>query len=104
MITLEEIQKLREYALAATSGKWAVVELDCASKEEAVEHFRFQVENTQNSVDKFYLINANDKCPAIFGCGPTSEKNADFSAVFSPENCLKLLDILQEYVGKADHT
>lgn len=35
-----------------------------------------QVQHTHPIGDAVYLLNANGKCPATTGCGPTSEANA----------------------------
>jgi hypothetical protein len=64
---------------AATPGPWSVYPHTISgSHQRAIEELVYQVDHTEPVGHALYLLNADGKCPAITGCGPTSEANATF--------------------------
>ena len=59
-----------------TPGPWGVFAQPIAGMGDAVLELVEQVQATPSIGPFMYLIDANGKCPAIAGCGPTSEANA----------------------------
>ena len=60
-----------------TPGPWGVFAQPIADRGDAVLELVEQVQATSSIASFMYLIDANGKCPAIAGCGPTSAANAD---------------------------
>lgn len=79
--TIELIAKAME---GATPGPWDVWEERTPAKVDAVAEMAYQVENSEPFAGAVYLLNANGKCPATTGCGPTSAANAAYIAACNP--------------------
>lgn len=69
---------------AFTPGPWEVYPQPIKGAGDAVLELVEQVQATSPIGDTLYLINADGKCPAVTGCGPTSEANARLIAA-APE-------------------
>ena len=59
-----------------TAGPWDIYKHPVSNADDAKAELAFQVDNTTPLGAHLYLVNANGKCPALTGCGPTSEANA----------------------------
>jgi hypothetical protein len=79
-----------------TPGPWDVWEERTPTKADAVAEMAYQVENSEPFAEAVYLLNANGKCPATTGCGPTSAANAAYIAACSPDRMREVLDELYE--------
>jgi hypothetical protein len=77
-----------------TPGPWGIWFEFCEDKARAAEELAEQVMRTpdQDFCDGVYLLDANGKCPAETGCGPTSKQNAEYIARCSPDRMATLLD------------
>lgn len=89
---MTDLEHLERVALAATAGPWDVWAERTETKEEAIAELTAQVNLTVDFCGAVYLLNANGKCPATTGCGPTSAANAAFIAAANPQTVLALLD------------
>jgi hypothetical protein len=67
-----------------TPGPWSVFAQPITGRGDAILEVVEQIMATEPMSDRFYLINADGKCPALTGCGPTSEANARLIAA-APE-------------------
>ena len=74
---LGELEALHE---KATPGPWDVWLEHITCPEDAINELVCQVENTDPIASALVLLNAGGKCPAITGCGPTSEANGELIA------------------------
>lgn len=63
---------------AATQGEWRIWREAIKGRSDAVRELIEQVEHTEPLSDALVLLDAGGKCPAVTGCGPTSEANAAF--------------------------
>ena len=88
---IERIEKAMKHA---TTGVWDVWEEQTPTKAEAVAEMAYQVENSEPFAEAVYLLNANGKCPATTGCGPTSAANAAYIAACNPFAMREVLDEL----------
>lgn len=89
------LRELRERSLAATPGEWTVYgERIDGNRMLAAEEALAQVNLTSELANHFWMLNADGKCPAMTGCGPTSEADARFIAAANPATILALLDAL----------
>ena len=68
--------RLRELHEAATPGPWGVWREPIGSVADAMDELALQAQATDPIIDAVVLIDAGGKCPAITGCGPTSDANA----------------------------
>lgn len=91
-MTTPDYSALREAATRATPGPWDVWREPTPLMEDAIAEFTDQVHKTDDFAGAVYLLNANGKCPATTGCGPTSEANAAYIALANPSTILALLD------------
>lgn len=73
---LPVIERLRELMAKATPRPWDVWRERTDTRDEAVAELMLQVAETEPFAGAVFLLNANGKCPATTGCGPTSEANA----------------------------
>lgn len=85
---IEAIEKAME---AATPGVWDVWEEQTPNKADAIAEMAYQVENSDPFVEVVYLLNADGKCPATTGCGPTSAANAAYISACSPDRMRLIL-------------
>ncbi|TAA54062.1 hypothetical protein [Shinella sp. JR1-6] len=85
---IEAIEKALE---KATPGVWDVWEEQTPNKADAIAEMAYQVENSDPFVEVVYLLNADGKCPATTGCGPTSAANAAYISACSPERMRSIL-------------
>jgi hypothetical protein len=94
-LTSAELDELEQLAKAATPGPWDVWAEPTKSKDEAIDELAYQVINTpdEDFAEAVYLLNANGKCPATTGCGPTSKANAAYIASANPATILRLLSL-----------
>jgi hypothetical protein len=74
-VDLGELERLSE---VATLGEWGIWPEPIHDRSEAIRELTEQVEKTDPISGYLYLLNAEGKCPATTGCGPTSEANAAF--------------------------
>lgn len=86
---------LRRLAMAATPGPYNVYAETVTTKDDAIAECAYQVHHTDPFVGKVYMLNASGKCPAVTGCGPTSEANARFFAAADPQTVIGLLDRME---------
>lgn len=90
---LEAIEK----AIAgATPGPWDVWEEKAPTKTDAIAEMAYQVENSDPFAEAVYLLNANGKCPATTGCGPTSAANAAYIAACNPVAMREVLALARQ--------
>ena len=75
-MTDERLAELDAVMAKATAGEWGVWAEPCAHPSSAQQELVQQVEQTESFVGALYLIEAEGKCPATTGCGPTSAANA----------------------------
>jgi hypothetical protein len=75
-MTTPDYTELRALLERATPGPWDVWRERTDTRDEAVAELVTQVEATEPFAGAVFLLNANGKCPALTGCGPTSEANA----------------------------
>ena len=90
---VEAIEKAME---GVTPGPWDVWEEQTPTKEEAIAEMAYQVENSEPFAEVVYLLNANGKCPATTGCGPTSAANAAYIAACSPDRMREVLALARQ--------
>lgn len=90
---IEAIEKAME---GVTPGPWEVWEEKTPTKAEAVAEMAYQVENSEPFAEAVYLLNANGKCPATTGCGPTSAANAAYIAACSPDRMREVLALARQ--------
>jgi hypothetical protein len=100
--SISDLSALREVAEKATPGPWDVWREPCADKYEAANELSEQAHLTDGFAGAIFLLNANGKCPASTGCGPTSEANAAYIAAFNPQTVLALLEHLAAEKARAD--
>lgn len=88
-----------------TRGLWEVYAQPIGDAEDAKAELAFQVDNTDPIGDTLYLINAGGKCPALTGCGPTSEANARriVTAVNSHDALLEALKLFVDFNPSTAH-
>lgn len=79
-----------------TPGPWDVWEEQTPTKAEAIAEMAYQVENSEPFAEVVYLLNANGKCPATTGCGPTSAANAAYIAACSPDRMREVLALARQ--------
>jgi hypothetical protein len=72
--------ELERLAAKATPGPWDVYPQPIKNADDALSELSYQVEHTEPLAPALYLLNAGGKCPALTGCGPTSEANAKLIA------------------------
>lgn len=86
-------KELKEAAKRATPGPWDVWEESTPTKDQAIDELAYQVSHTpdEDFAEAVYLLNADGKCPALTGCGPTSKANAEFIALANPSTILSLI-------------
>lgn len=102
-MTTPDTLELRRKAEAATPGPWDVYgERINGNIALAAAEALSQVNQTGPIADHFWMMNAAGKCPALTGCGPTSEANAAFIAAANPAVILALLDRLDALEGRED--
>lgn len=82
LTAIAAIEKAME---GVTPGPWDVWEERTPTKADAIAEMAYQVENSDPFAEAVYLLNANGKCPATTGCGPTSAANAAYIAACSPD-------------------
>jgi hypothetical protein len=70
------VERLRGLLAKATPGPWDIYPMPIQSGQEAKTELCEQVDLTSPVGPTLYLLNAGGKCPAVIGCGPTSEANA----------------------------
>jgi len=71
---LDEIERL---LAAATPGEWVIwFEQINGQADKAIQELIEQVHATHPIGNSLVMLNADGKCPAITGCGPTSANNA----------------------------
>lgn len=85
---IEAVEKAME---KATPGVWDVWEEQTPNKADAIAEMAYQVENSDPFVEVVYLLNADGKCPATTGCGPTSAANAAYISACSPDRMRLIL-------------
>jgi hypothetical protein len=92
-ISTERLQEMLAAAEKATPGPWDVWAVITRSKDEAVNELAYQVSSVpdQDFAGAVYLLNANGKCPATTGCGPTSAGNAAHIANCAPDTIRDLI-------------
>lgn len=90
---VEAIEKAMEHA---TPGTWDVWEEKTPTKSDAIAEMAYQVENSDPFAEAVYLLNANGKCPATTGCGPTSAANAAYIAACSPDRMREVLALARQ--------
>lgn len=88
---IEAIEAIEKAMEAATPGVWDVWEEQTPNKADAIAEMAYQVENSDPFVEVVYLLNADGKCPATTGCGPTSAANAAYISACSPERMRSIL-------------
>jgi len=93
----EELEKL---IAEATPGPWGVWRERINGPEGAIRELTDQVRHTSPVGDELVMIDAGGKCPAITGCGPTSDANADL-IVFLVNNAPAILEALTERASMA---
>lgn len=91
MTDLALIERMKEAAGKATPGEWTVWKEPTPHRSDAIAELIGQVNSTEPFVGAIWLLNANGKCPALTGCGPTSEANAAHIALCSPDNIRTLI-------------
>lgn len=62
----------------ATQGVWSIWREPIHNAADAIAELTAQVDATEPMIDAVVLLGAGGKCPAITGCGPTSDANAAF--------------------------
>ena len=71
-----DVAGLRGLVAKATPGPWDVWRERTDTRDDAVAELTAQVESAELFAGAVFLLNADGKCPALTGCGPTSEANA----------------------------
>lgn len=94
-LTPAALAEMRKKAEAATPGPWDVYPQPVADRLAAVAEMVEQINLTDPFVGTVYLLNADGKCPATTGCGPTSEANAAHIAANHPGQTLALIDEIE---------
>lgn len=88
LTAIAAIEKAME---GVTPGPWEVWEEKTPTKSDAIAEMAYQVENSDPFAEAVYLLNANGRCPATTGCGPTSAANAAYIAACSPDRMREVL-------------
>jgi hypothetical protein len=95
-VSRQDLEKMREIALAATQGQWFWGATPCPVKAKAMALFEENLDATKEPADHFHEIYVEDgRRTAIVGNGPTSAANGEFIATFNPANVLLMLDELE---------
>lgn len=95
-MTAVDHAELKRLAEGATPGPWDIYgERIKGNRALAAAEALAQVNQTDEVSDAFWLLNAGGKCPALTGCGPTSEANAAFIAAANPAVVLALLSEIE---------
>ena len=102
-----DTKRLRAVAEKATPGEWGVWFEHALDEDGLRRAVLEQVELTpeQDRCGGIYMIDASGKCPAITGCGPTSESNAFFLAAASPVVVIAMcgeIDLLRYRLKQAE--
>lgn len=95
-VSRQDLERLREIALAATQGPWLWGATPCPDKAKAVAICEDNIVATKEPIDHFYEVYVEDgRRIALFGNGPTSHENSEYLVTFDPPNVLLLLDLLE---------
>jgi hypothetical protein len=106
---MNDIAALKAAALKASPGDWTIWAETTPSKGEAVAELAHQVMSVpdQDFAGAVYMLNADGKCPALTGCGPTSKANAGYIKAAQPKAILSLIAsheaIVEALRGLVDH-
>jgi hypothetical protein len=96
------ITTLRELAEKASPGPWTVhVEPVFSPFMACTELSRLANGTILFSGTLPMLVDANGMCPAVTGCGPTSDANAAYIAAANPQAILELLDRCEKLEAEA---
>ena len=96
-----DLKKLRKAAEAATQGDWWLGHSDTKTIKAAKKYFSNLLDWNPTNSDLWMVGVGNwknkNECviTALTGNGPTSEANADFISLSSPQTVLALLDELE---------
>lgn len=79
---------------------WSIYVQETPTLDDAVAELAYQVHNSEPFAGKVWLLNADGKCPASTGCGPTSEANAAFivKAVNSHDAIVAALEAAEKHL------
>lgn len=91
---MSDYSELKRLADAATPGPWTVHSEDVSDKSAARAEFEYQLAHTEPFLGRMFMLNGGGKCPAMTGCGPTSEANAEFIAAANPATVLDMISRL----------
>ncbi|MFM9829707.1 MAG: hypothetical protein ACKVOB_13355 [Sphingomonas sp.] len=83
----DQLDTLAELLAKATPGEWTVWQERTNTPDDAIVELAFQVGETDQFAGSLFMLNAGGKCPAVTGCGPTSEANA--AAIVAAVNFLR---------------
>jgi hypothetical protein len=72
-----DIEALRQLMERATAGPWDIWREPIKDIQDAIDEAMVQVQATDPIIDAMVMLNAGGKCPAMTGCGPTSDANAE---------------------------
>ena len=97
-----DIEALRRLMEKATAGPWSIWREPIKDIQDAIDEAMVQVQATDPIIDAMVLLNAGGKCPAMTGCGPTSDANAELivAAVNALPSLLTELEALRALASK----
>jgi hypothetical protein len=78
---------MAQASVGATEGEWGIWREPIADRDAAIAELTEQVNATEPVIGHMILLDAGGKCPAIAGCGPTSDANA--AAIVAAHNALR---------------
>lgn len=97
-----DIEALRALMERATAGPWDIWREPIKDIQDAIDEAMVQVQATDPIIDAMVMLNAGGKCPAMTGCGPTSDANAELivAAINALPSLLTELEVLQAERGR----
>ncbi len=72
--------ELKRLAAKASQGEWRIYRQECPTYDDVVNELLQLFALTKPTIPALIMLEAGGKCPALTGCGPTSEANAEFIA------------------------
>ena len=96
LVSRDDLNKLKELALAATQGNWQCGGTPCEDNAKALEICADNVNTTKEPGEYFFEVYLPDgKRAALVGHGQNGWNNAEYIAAMRPSTTLKLIAALE---------